>query len=148
MSTSLRLESGVNEPTDQHPIAFSALTMLVGCQEEHSACKNWVMRGWHGYLSGMRCKRFAYGPADTTATPSSLASLKSRMVLPFWCWVAYIVLKKTVKQVLVYVFSVHFQKNVCFSWNVEWAWRSERGCNGNIWLHGWWPQYSLAGPVP
>jgi len=26
-----------------------------------------------------------YGPDDVTATPSSLASLKSRMVLPFWC---------------------------------------------------------------
>jgi len=34
-----------------------------------------------GYLSAARCKRFAYGPADATATNlSSLASLKSRMV--------------------------------------------------------------------
>jgi len=32
---------------------------------------------WH--LSGARC-RFAYRPADVTATPSSLGSLKSRMV--------------------------------------------------------------------
>jgi len=30
--------------------------------------------------SGARCKWFAYGPADATATPSSLASLKSRFV--------------------------------------------------------------------
>ena len=28
---------------------------------------NWVMRYWHGYLSGTRCKWFAYGPADATA---------------------------------------------------------------------------------
>jgi len=35
---------------------------------------------WHGYLSGARCKLFAYGPADVTATPSSLAPVKSRMV--------------------------------------------------------------------
>ena len=42
--------------------------------------KNWVLRYWHGYLSGERCKWFAYGPADATATRSSLASLKSRMV--------------------------------------------------------------------
>ena len=28
--------------------------------------------------------RSAYGPADATAIPLSLASLKSRMVLPFW----------------------------------------------------------------
>ena len=42
--------------------------------------KNWVMGYWRGYLSGVWCKWFAYGPADATATPSSLASVKSRMV--------------------------------------------------------------------
>ena len=35
--------------------------------------KIWVVRYWHGYLSGARCKWFAYGTADATATPSSLA---------------------------------------------------------------------------
>jgi len=40
----------------------------------------WVMRCWHSYLSRARCKWFAYGPADATATPSSLASLKSKLV--------------------------------------------------------------------
>ena len=39
-----------------------------------------LMRCWRGYLSAARCKWFAYGPADATATLSSLASLKSRMV--------------------------------------------------------------------
>jgi len=29
--------------------------------------KNWVVRCWHGYLSGVRC-RLAYGPFDATAT--------------------------------------------------------------------------------
>jgi len=48
-------------------IAFSALTLLVGWQEGHPACKNWVVGCWHGYLSGTRC-RLAYGPADATAT--------------------------------------------------------------------------------
>ena len=43
--------------------------------------KNWVVGCWHGYLSGARC-RFAYGPADTTAT-YSLASLKSTLVFTF-----------------------------------------------------------------
>jgi len=49
--------------------AFSALTLLVGRQEEegHPACKNWVVGCWRGYLSGARC-RFTYGPADATAT--------------------------------------------------------------------------------
>ena len=41
---------------------------------------NWVMRCWLGCLSGVRCKWFANGPADATATLSSLASLKSRLV--------------------------------------------------------------------
>jgi len=47
-----------------HP--FSALMLLVA-QEGHLACKNWVVGCWHGYLSWARC-RFAYGPADATAT--------------------------------------------------------------------------------
>ena len=38
--------------------------------------KNRVVRYWHGYLSGARCK-LAYGPADATAT---VASVKSRLV--------------------------------------------------------------------
>ena len=29
--------------------------------------KNWVVRCWHGYLTGARC-RLAYGPMDATAT--------------------------------------------------------------------------------
>jgi len=37
---------------------------------------------WFGYLYRMGCKWFTYGPAGATATSSSLASLKSRMVLP------------------------------------------------------------------
>jgi len=48
--------------------AFSVLTLLVGWQEGHLACKiTRVVGCWHGYLSGARC-RLAYGPADATAT--------------------------------------------------------------------------------
>jgi len=50
-----------------HYSAFSALTLLVGRQEGHPACKKRVVRCWRGYLSGARC-RLAYGPADATAT--------------------------------------------------------------------------------
>ena len=39
-------------------------------------------------------ERSADGPADATATPSSLASVKSRMVLPFWCRLTQVVLEK------------------------------------------------------
>ena len=52
----------------------------VGCQEGHSTVKNWVMSYWHAHLSGARYKWFAYAPAVATATPSSLASLKFRLV--------------------------------------------------------------------
>ena len=48
-------------------LAFSALTLLVGRQEGHPACKKLVVGCWRGYLSGARC-RLAYGPADATAT--------------------------------------------------------------------------------
>ena len=44
----------------------------------------WSAAGhWCGYLSEARCKWLAYSSADGTATPSSLASLKSRMVFTF-----------------------------------------------------------------
>jgi len=72
----------------------SALTLLVGRQEGHSDCKNWVMRCWCGYLSGVTCKWVTFGPADATATPSSLVLLKSRLVLLFWCRLTQVVLKK------------------------------------------------------
>jgi len=49
-------------------------------QKSGRAVKNWVMRCWRDVLFGARCKWFAYGPADATATPSSLASLKFRLV--------------------------------------------------------------------
>ena len=66
------------------PQLFSVLTLLVGRQEGHPACKNGVVGCWHGYLSGPRC-RFAYDPADATAT-LSLASVNSRLVLEFKKW--------------------------------------------------------------
>ena len=45
--------------------------------------KKWAVGCWHGYLSGARC-RLAYGPADATSTHCLFASVKSRLVLPFW----------------------------------------------------------------
>ena len=40
----------------QQFFAFSALTLLVGRQEGHPASNNRVVRCWHGYLSGSRCR--------------------------------------------------------------------------------------------
>jgi len=47
--------------------AFSALTLLVGRQEGHSACKKLSGGVLAWCLFGARCK-LAYGPADATAT--------------------------------------------------------------------------------
>jgi len=66
--------------------AFIALTLLVGQQEGHLACKNWGLIYWHGYLSGVRCKWFAYGPADVTITPSSLAPAGLDHPWGWWGW--------------------------------------------------------------
>ena len=57
-------------PTDYFNVIVKSnlpSTLLVGRQEEHPACKNWVVGCWRGYLSGARC-RLVYGPADATAT--------------------------------------------------------------------------------
>ena len=47
---------------------------MVGRQEEHLACKNWVMKCWCGYLSAAGCRLFAYGPADATASQNPIIS--------------------------------------------------------------------------
>jgi len=77
--------------------AFSALTLLTGLQEEHPASRNWVMKCWCGYLSGARCRSFAYGLADATAIPKPhylLPPLNPDRVLPFWYQQAQVVLEK------------------------------------------------------
>jgi len=55
-----------------------------------------VTRCWFGYLSGARCRLFAYGPADATASkkPIISCSCKSRLVLPFWYRITQAVLEK------------------------------------------------------
>ena len=37
--------------------------------ERASSLQNWVMRCWCVYLSGVRCRLFAYGPADAASIP-------------------------------------------------------------------------------
>jgi len=65
--------------------SFSALSSVLWCcwlsgMKRIWPVKNSVIRYWRGHLSGARCKWFAYGTADATATPSPLAPVKSRMV--------------------------------------------------------------------
>ena len=74
--------------------AFSALTLLVGRQGEHPACRSWMMRCGCGYLSRLRCGLFAIKQCNANIamvqlmplhpqTPSSFASFKSRLVFTF-----------------------------------------------------------------
>jgi len=66
--------------------------LLIGCQKEHPACKNWVMRCWCGYFSGARCRLFAYGPADATAIPKpNHLLLHLNPVLLYWYWLTQVV---------------------------------------------------------
>ena len=76
---------------------------------------------WRGCLSGARC-RLAYGPAVATATHSlSLASVKSRLVLPFWYRLPRVVPEKGALSgcvcvcVCVCVRVFHFNFGVVFS---------------------------------
>ena len=63
---------------------FSALTLLVGHQEEHPACRNWVM------VSGARCRLFAYMFQPMPLHPKTPSS----QVLPFWYRLTQVVLEK------------------------------------------------------
>ena len=57
---------------------MSAFTLSTWHRDELLTCKkSWVLRCWCGRLSGVKCRSFAYGPADATASTLSLASLLS-----------------------------------------------------------------------
>jgi len=99
-------------------VAFRALMLLVGRQEGHPACKKYgLIRCWHGYLSGARCKWFAYGSADATAIPSSLASAQSRMFYPSGTGLPRLSWKKAIKWLCVcYCTKISAGKHNCWSW--------------------------------
>jgi len=66
--------------TQLHNIPLVLWQCWLGSRKSIWLVKKWVMRCWHGHLSEARCERFAYGPADVTATQSSHALLKSRLL--------------------------------------------------------------------
>jgi len=72
---------------------FSALTLLVGWQEGHPACKklSGELLVWLSVWS--KVQMICYGPSDATATHHILLQ-KSQNSLPFWCWVTQVVLDK------------------------------------------------------
>ena len=63
--------------------AFSALTLLVGRQEGHPACKK-LSGGVLAWLSVWSEMQTCIRPSWCHCYSLSLASVKSRLVLPFW----------------------------------------------------------------
>ena len=95
--------------------AFTALIVLVGRQEEHPVCKEME---WWGAGMVVCLEWGAYGLADATATPSSFASVKSRMVYSarWGGGMAYpgCPRKKAVTQVLLLLYSPWNNKASCY----------------------------------
>jgi len=46
----------------------------LGVRKSIRPVRNWVVRCWCGYLSGVRCRLFAYGPDDAIASQNPIIS--------------------------------------------------------------------------
>jgi len=68
-------------------VAFSALTLLVGRQEGHPACKK-LSGGVLAWFSDWSEVLTCIWPSSCHCHSLSLASVKSRLVLPYWYWSA------------------------------------------------------------
>ena len=73
--------------------AFSALTLLVGRQEGHPACRK-LSGGVLAWLSVWSEMQTCIWPRWCQCHSLSLASVKSRLVLPFWYWLTWVVPEK------------------------------------------------------
>ena len=76
-----------------HVCAFSALTLLVGRQEGHPACKK-LSGGVLAWLSVWSEVQTCIWSSWCHCYSLSLASVKSRLVLPLWYWLTWAVLEK------------------------------------------------------
>ena len=74
-------------------VAFSALTLLVGRQEGHPACKK-LSGGVLAWLSVWSEVQTCMWPSWCHCHSLSLASVKSRLVLPFWYRLTWVVPEK------------------------------------------------------
>ena len=77
-------------PTSKTAAAFSALTLLVGWQEGHPTCKK-LSSGVLAWLSVWSEVQTCIWPSWCHCHSLSLASLKSRLVSPFWNWLTRVV---------------------------------------------------------
>jgi len=74
-------------------LAFSALTLLVGQQEGHPACKK-LSGGVLAWLSDWSDVQTCIWPSGCHCHSLSLASVKSRLVFPFWYRLTWVVSDK------------------------------------------------------
>jgi len=89
--------------------AFGALTLLVEWQEGHPACKKlFRVMGYLAWFSDWRC-------CGCHCHSLSLASVKSRLVLPFWYRLTWVVLDKGPLNGCVFSDTCHngYQKKKC-----------------------------------
>ena len=73
-----------------HFLCFSVLTLLVGRQEGHPACKK-LSGGVLAWLSVWSEMQTCIWPSWYHCHLLYLASVKSRLVLPFWYWLTWVV---------------------------------------------------------
>ena len=87
-------------------VAFSALMLLVGWHEGHPACKK-LSGGVLAWLSVWSEVQTCIWPSGCHCHSQSLASVKSRLVFPFWYQLTWLVLDKgPLKRVFVLFFVV------------------------------------------
>ena len=110
----------------EHWIAFSALTLLVGRQEGHPACKK-LSSGVLVWLSAWSEVQTCIWPSGFHCHSLSLASVKSRLVLPFWYRLTWVVPDKGPLNECMYIvclyrmlphlsFFLHFSLLIFFDW--------------------------------
>ena len=87
---------------------FSALTLLVGRQEGHLACKKKLSGGVLAWLSVWSKVQTCVWPSWCHCHSLSLASIKSRLVLPFWYWLTRVAPEKGPLNVCVITFLHYF----------------------------------------
>jgi len=92
MSTCFRLEAGVNKPTNQHTIAFIALTLLVRKSIQSVKKLNDVVLAWLSVWSKMLmiCMWSSWWHYH----PIISCFIKTRLVWPFCCRLIQVVLEK------------------------------------------------------
>ena len=120
MSVSVCLSASISSELHVCVVAFSALTLLVGRQEGHPACKK-LSGGVLAWLSVWSKVQTCIWPSEFHYHSLSLASVKSRMVLPFCYRPTRVVLDKGPLNgcvcVCVYTSDLHHEIfRACYRW--------------------------------